>query len=294
MAQTPFSGVDQFLREVFGSDMRQEDLADFIGEKQGRYSSYLRGTQNLGAKTIYRYLKNIYDLGIIEGRKQNAQNFFKAIATIHNYDNAKIWKKLIAGKTDNSKASNLSNYQNGKVTISQQQFKNLLGNHSSKIFKPIIEFMECSPCRTSQKPNASWQLFENDSDKEEYVKNKLYDDEEHNIPKLGVYAMYDSSGRILYFGMAQSANHGLYKEILQRLKARVHRDVVLICNGKLKHLGATQATKQKSDEILVGDMTRYFSAIEVSVPQAIPNIEAFVLRLIPNDTVNYKVENIKQ
>jgi hypothetical protein len=106
--------------------------------------------------------------------------------------------------------------------------------------------------------------------------------------------MYDSSGRILYFGMAQSSTHGLYKEILQRLKARVHRDVVLIRNGKLKHLGATQTAKQKTDEILVGDMTRYFSAIEVSTPQAIPNIEAVVLRLIPNDTVNYKVENIEQ
>lgn len=293
MAKTPFSGVDQFLREVFGADMRQEDLADKIEETQGRYSSYLRGSQNLGAKTIYRYLKNVYDLGIIEGRKQNAQNFFKAITSIHKYDNnANIWKELITGKTDNSKSSNLSNYQSGKTTISQPQFENLLGKHSSKIFNPIFEFMECSPYRTSQKPNASWKLFKDDSNKEEFVSKELYD-EDRDSPRLGVYAMYDSSGRILYFGMAQSSNHGLYKEILQRLKARVHRDVVLIRNGKLKHLGATQATKQKSDEILVGDMTRYFSAIEVSVPQAIPNIEAVVLRLIPNDTVNYKVENIK-
>ena len=293
MAKAPFSGVDQFLREIFGENMRQEDLADKIGEKQGRYSSYLRGSQNLGAKTIHRYLKNIYDLGIIEGRKQNAQNFFKAIAAIHKYDNnANIWKKLITGKSDNSKSSNLSNYQSGKTTISQSQFENLLGKHSSRIFKPLIEFMECSPYRTSQKPNASWKLFKNDTDKEAYVKKELYEDDKIT-PKLGVYAMYDSSGRILYFGMAQYSNHGLHKEILQRLKAPVHRDVVLIRNGKFCHLG-TVGKKPKPGAILVGDMTRYISAIEVSVPQAIPNIEAVVLRLIPNDTVNYKVENIEQ
>lgn len=285
-AKPSFYGIDKFLKEISDDGVTktsQKKLAEIIGEKQGRYSSYLNDTQHLSASAIHKYLKRIYEMGIKkgleEGRRQNAENFFSAVESIHGFENADISKKLIAGKSENSKSSSLSNYRNGKVAISKKQFQNLLGKHSSKIFNPIVEFLECFP----YKKGASWKLFE-DEEKEKSICDLLSN---KSSAKVGVYAMYDSSGRILYFG---KTNSGLYREITQRLGAAVHRDVALVKNNCFKHIG-TPGKQSKPGAIQVGEMTRYISAVEVLAPEAIGNIETFVLRLIPNDDVNYKIEN---
>jgi hypothetical protein len=282
-AKPSFSGIDRFLKDLLGENKKQVELANCIGEKQGRYSSYLKGTQHLSSSAVFKYVKKIFELGVIEGRKQNAENFFKTLESIHNINNSKIAKKLIKGKNSNAKAASLSKYRNGKTTISEQQYKNLLGKHSSKIFKPIIELMECSPYKSGQ----TWKLFKGDNEKESEIKAKLSNDAS---AKVGVYAMYDSSGKILYFG---KTNNGLYSEITQRLAAVVHRDVALFQKGQFKHVG-NPGKKDKPGAIQVGEMTKYFTAVEVLVPEAIKNIEAFVLRLIPNDDVNYKIENYEE
>ncbi len=274
--KSSFSGIDVFLKETFGERLSQTKLAKLIGEQQGHYSTLLKSMDGLLAKTLYKYVKRIYELGKIEGRRQNAENFFKAIETIHGIDNSIISKEMIAGKSDNSKSTLLSNYRNGKVPIPQKQCRKLLGKHSSRIFNPIIEFMECNPYKKGE----TWKLFKDDEITEKNIKDKLSNEEN---AKVGVYAMYDSSGRILYFG---KTNNGLYTEIVQRLDAAVHRDVSLVYDNKFNHVG-NPGKNDKKGSIRVGQMTRYFSAIEVRVS------EAFVLRLIPNDDVNYKIENYK-
>ena len=286
-AKPTFYGIDKFLKEILDdgeTKTSQKRLAEIIGEKQGRYSSYLNDTQRLSASAIHKYLKRIYELGLQkgleEGQRRNAENFFSAVESIHGFENADISKKLIAGKSDNSKATSLSNYRNGKVAISKKQFQNLLGKHSSKIFNPIVEFLECSP----YKKGTSWKLFKDDDKKEKSICELLSNE---SSAKVGVYAMYDSSGRILYFG---KTNSGLYREITQRLGAAVHRDIALVKKDGFKHVG-TPGKQSKPGAIRVGEMTRYISAIEVLAPEAISNIETFVLRLIPNDDVNYKIEN---
>ena len=94
--------------------------------------------------------------------------------------------------------------------------------------------------------------------------------------------MYDSAGRILYFGQTQ-AQTGLYGEITQQLDNKINRSLFLPENGNLKKRGAW--------DLRMGDLTRYVSAIEVLVPEAIDNIETFVLRLIPNDDANTNLGN---
>jgi hypothetical protein len=281
--KTTFSGIDRFLRETFGNDLTQLKLAKLIKELQPRYNSYLKNTQQLSSNALHKYVDAIYKLGIVEGRRQNAENFFKALTNIHELKNPEIAQKLIKGKTSNAKSSSLSNYKNGKTTISEKQYKNLLGKHSAKIFRPIFEFEECNP----YKSGSTWKLFKDDANKENDVKEDLSNEES---AKVGVYAMYDSSGRILYFGKTKN---GLYKEITQRLAATVHRDVALVRNAQFKHIG-NPGKSDKPGAIQVGEMTRYFTAVEVLVPEAISNIEAFVLRLIPNDDVNYKIENYEE
>ena len=73
----------------------------------------------------------------------------------------------------------------------------------------------------------------------------------------------------------------------------VNRDVAIIQKRQFKHVG-NKKKKDKPGAIQVGEMTKYFTAVEVLVPEAIKNIEAFFLRLIPNDDVNYKIENYEE
>ena len=276
----PFLGIDKFLKEHLDENASQQKLGSIIGVKQAYYSRLKKEKNLLTAKSLHKYIKKIFDYGFsrgkIAGRKENAENFFSAVETVLDINNIDIAKKLIKGKNTNSKTTALSKYRNGIIPVSRPQYKNILGKHSSKIFKPIVEFMECSPYVEGKK----WKLFRGSKKLEESIKAKLSKD---NGAKVGVYAMYDSSGKILYFG---KTNKGLYAEIVQRLNAVVHRDVALVRDGKFVHVG----NKSKGG-IHVGDMTRYISAIEVLSPEAISNIETFVLRLIPNDDVNYKIEN---
>lgn len=275
-----FVGIDTFLKETFGDNLTQEKLAKIINEQQPRYSNCLKDDNYLCSSALHKYMQAIYERGkkdgIIEGRQQNAENLFKAIESIHGFEtDTLIAEKLILGKSQNAKTTSLSKYRNGVTAISDKQYRNILGKHSSKIFKPLIEFLECNP----HKRGSSWKLFRGDDKRENFIKTSLSDEKG---AKVGVYAMYDSAGRIIYFG---KTTNGLYQEIIQRLDAVVHRDVVLSTKDGLKHVGGTKGS------IRVGSMTKYISAVEVLAPEAIKNIEAFVLRLIPNDDVNYKIEN---
>lgn len=277
-------------------------IASFVKGKNGKVekilklhqpevSNYSNGKRKLTEKAIKKFLSGIFEYAENEERKRNAAAFFGALKGIHGWTDKEMHEKIIRGK---SSGTSYSQFKDGRK-ITSKMYSGWIGAHTAAIFTPIFEYQECCPRRAKantigeKRLEVAWKLFDNKED-ETKVKDLLYDG---GKPRIGVYAMYDSSGRLLYFGKAESPSHGLYKEILQRLKASVHRDVVLTRNGTLKHLGRGLGKKTKADAILVGDMTKYISAYEVTTPHAIANIEAFVLHLAANDLVNFKVERIK-
>ncbi len=143
------------------------------------------------------------------------------------------------------------------------------------LIQPIFEFRACRP----HPAGTVWKLLggtKEEQVEEGKIKNALEG-------KHGVYAMYDSTGRILYFGKNGKGGKGaadLYTEICQRLGgrngAKLPSDVVFADgNGRLQHC------RGKMD---VGQLVCYFSAYEIrNSSAAIKTIESFVLHLIPND-----------
>mgnify|MGYP004646780663 CR=1 FL=1 len=250
------------------------------------YSQYCTNTNTCGSKVIEKSIEAAYKKIIDEGKRQAYSDVANKIFKILD-ETLKIKKTKDVATLLGCSCSMISQLKNG-AAFSEQMLKSILARHSSQIFSPILEFEKCNPrCitkprnRKSRYPKNSWKLFSNSEKKEEKKIQNLLKNKDGS-QKVGVYAMYDSAGRILYFGQTQ-AETGLYREITQQLDNKVNRSISLPQNGKLSQRGEW--------DLRMGDLTAYVTAIEVLVPDAIDNIETFVLRLIPNDDANTNLGN---
>lgn len=93
----------------------------------------------------------------------------------------------------------------------------------------------------------------------------------------GIYALYDSSGSILYVGQATN----LKAEVNQTL----HRNVNFAIRSGPK-LSKKKHPKYK-------DVVHFMSAYEVSSSRVRHNLEALLLRVFPNQSHNNKMGNFK-
>ncbi|MBR6124157.1 hypothetical protein IKQ19_11285 [Candidatus Saccharibacteria bacterium] len=255
-----------------------------IGFAPQNYSQYcLNGCgKRVVEKAVNATYEIIFEQGKIQANKELAEKIFSVLKDNLGYSKATEIAKLL-----NCTDSMISQLKRG-TPFSKDMLNSVLSRHSSQIFRSIFEFEECSPIciskkrnRKSRYPKNSWKLFSKEQSAEEKRIQDLLKNKDGS-QKIGVYAMYDSAGRILYFGQTQ-AQTGLYGEITQQLDNKINRSLFLPENGNLKKRGAW--------DLRMGDLTRYVSAIEVLVPEAIDNIETFVLRLIPNDDANTNLGN---
>jgi transcriptional regulator with XRE-family HTH domain len=93
------------------------------------------------------------------------------------------------------------------------------------------------------------------------------------IPAVpGVYILYGSGGEVLYIGKATS----LSGEIRQTLRRRIP-------------LGLRFGPKLKKSQPVLRDIVARISAYEVQSPRLRHNLEAFLLRAIPNQTHNSNI-----
>ena len=157
----------------------------------------------------------------------------------------------------------VSNWMRGAVLPSRRNIERLLDLHVSRLIEPIVEFHKISPVRSG----GSWRLVA-DKTKEGRLRNRL----RRNV---GIYAFYDSGGRVTYLGKTEN---DLWNEAKQRLKAFVNRPFY--------NPGRTQGIRQ-------GDVARFISAYGVRVPAAIHNLEVLMLRAFPNDLANTNIGKFK-
>ncbi|WP_172202807.1 helix-turn-helix domain-containing protein [Niveibacterium sp. COAC-50] len=129
-------------------------------------------------------------------------------------------------------------------------------HHAATLVKPIFEFQAIDPTPSGD----SWR-FSADAKLVAELKAKL-----ENRP--GLYLYYDSAGHAIYLGKTESS---LYTEAKQRLKAVPNRAIFV-------------PTKAQASQM--GQLARFLSAYEVTIPAAIKNIESFMLRAFANDLLN--------
>ncbi len=152
------------------------------------------------------------------------------------------------------------NWKKGNATPTRKNLRALLSfwlkHQAMHLVTPIVEFEEISPRRSGQ----GWQLC----DSEEVLKSFR----DALDKKKGLYIFYDSSRKATYLGKSET---NLWLEIRQRLNAEQNRPSYGPTKGKPS---------------LQGEVARYLSAYEVSVPKAIKNLESFMLRAFANDLTN--------
>lgn len=129
-------------------------------------------------------------------------------------------------------------------------------HHAATLVKPIIEYQAIDPVPSGD----SWK-FSNDAKIIAELKENLT-----NVP--GLYVFYDSSGHAIYLGKTEAS---IYAEAKQRLKAVPNRSIFV-------------PTKAKASQM--GQLARFLSAYEVTIPAAIKNLESFMLRAFANDLLN--------
>ena len=204
----------------------------------------------LSENAIKKHIRKLYNAIKKIGAEEEKKRIIGCIARTQKFDSCVI-QSLIDSK------------------MSMKKIKNLFEKHATEIFTPIVEFQPCTPKYSGK----TWSLGKIDSEISENLKDVN-----------GVYAMYDSSGRILYFGKTEKKS-GLLKEISQRMNASVCRTVYLQDNS---------GNLAKRRSVKIGEMTKYFTAYKISENSVIGNLEAMILHLIPNDDANSRLENLKK
>ncbi len=162
-------------------------------------------------------------------------------------------------------AAAVSSWLTGKAEPNHASIRKLLdlhaGHRASALFVPLVEFVPIHP----QPTKSGWRLGP--------------DEARHLEPLLrrrkGIYVFYDSAGEATYLGKSAC---DLWKEARQRLSAEANRPFY---------------APEKGPSREQGDIARFLSAYEVTVPAAIANIETFMLRAFANDLMNRNGGNFK-
>ncbi len=187
-----------------------------------------------------------------------ANHIFSALLDALQEEYGTVTQQQIATALGVTQAT-ISNWSAGGQP-SKTNLKNLIDffrrHHAASLVKPIFEFQAIDPVPSGD----SWKF----SDNKKVVaalKASL-----SNVP--GLYLYYDSSGHAIYLGKTETS---LYAEAKQRLKAEPNRSIFV-------------PTKAKASQM--GQMARFLSAYEVTIPAAIKNLESFMLRAFANDLLN--------
>ncbi|AFY02928.1 hypothetical protein [Bdellovibrio bacteriovorus] len=148
------------------------------------------------------------------------------------------------------KSSGLANYLNGKSAVSEKTLKKYLEKYfGNEHIDPLFELA----------PLASAKSVPNDS---------------------GLYALYDSSKKLLYFGKAS------------RLKVEMNQTLNRAAPKQLWALASNKATYRQPK---FKEMVTYFSVYKVTPDSSElrHHLESFVLRVVLNSTMNQRTGKLK-
>jgi transcriptional regulator with XRE-family HTH domain len=174
--------------------------------------------------------------------------------------------QLLLAKTLKVSQSTVTAWLSG-ATPSQANIKKILtyfrDYNAASLISPVLEYKAIEPFKSRR----SWIMSAAEDDKDLLHECMLH--------RLGVFIFYDSMGKAIYLGKSESC---MYTEAKKRL-ADVSNSPLLAPN--------------RSKPPYIGELARYVSVYEVSVPAAIKNLEAFLLRAFSNNLLNEEAGNFK-
>lgn len=155
---------------------------------------------------------------------------------------------------------------------------------TATIVRNIVRLVRNTAIRNAIDPVMEFHKLKHDhGHKDDTLRKKIDNKEicERLNSAKGIYSFYDSNGRVIYIGKTEK--NSLMIEMSQAYG-------LIRPNYRRKLLG--NSGKLKSHKLKIEDTADFVSAYEVD-ENAIANIEALLIRMIPNDVVNSNTENFR-
>ncbi|WP_415890790.1 hypothetical protein ACMXYV_05620 [Neptuniibacter sp. SY11_33] len=193
------------------------------------------------------------------------------------------------------KLATLTKVAAGERELKEKQIVSMIVNsmkkHSeisiSNSIKPIVEFFEID--HAESKRGAYWEILPttiNGNSRYDQIRKKLNSSQ-------GIYFFYNSAGKVIYAGKTET--QGLWKEMKNAFnRDRASQNVYLAEHPTrgIFYPASEKPVQIKKSNVYLHDLAFYFSAYEVD-PSLIHNLEAFIVRTIPNDITNTRMEKFK-
>lgn len=169
-----------------------------------------------------------------------------------------------------------TNWRNGSTKPQQNKLNEMMEkidsyynrkfeSKSKNLIRTIYNFERIYPEKVEK---TVWRIHkQKDGTELKEIRDKLTD-------IVGVYLLYDSSGRLVYVGKTEKQD--LYSEITQRLRTKQIKLVL---------------TNRKRESVLLGEIVNYLTCYEIADKNIIGQIEALLIGSDPNTFSNIKMEN---
>ncbi len=153
---------------------------------------------------------------------------------------------------------------------------------------PIVEFFPIS--HSDSKQGKSWEILPISrlaTDRDNQLRKKLQE-------SIGIYFFYNSECKVIYVGKTE--DQSLWTEMKQTFNRKItsYKYNYVYHPDRENELASPLSTNRKivSYQAYLHDTAYYFSAYSVAA-SLVNNLEAFLVRSLPNDLQNTKKENFK-
>jgi hypothetical protein len=164
----------------------------------------------------------------------------------------------------------VAQWKSGYSPISEKTLGSILKKAAHLTIRQLVEMEEIDPGQ----PGAShWYFY---SAKTNVKRMHLLKKLKH---KRGIYFYFDATGRPTYVGKADKTT--LDKEVENRLQQEIKKGRV-----------AYGRNMKKNPKLRQGEIVRYISAYEISPREAIPLVEALLIRTTGNVQYNKRLEKL--
>jgi hypothetical protein len=144
-------------------------------------------------------------------------------------------------------------------------------------FRPIVEFFP-----TYDYNEGSDLFFNNTASHQKELRKALQNTQ-------GIYAFYNSEAEIIYVGKTERQNLWTRMYRSYNVSSRYSRYYVKHPRSQYKSAKSGGARKITKDKIPISAVAAYCSAYEIP-PQLIEFAERLLIRLVPNDLINLRME----
>jgi hypothetical protein len=242
----------------------QAETAKFLHLTQPRVSQ-INSSNNLTKTHIKTFLRRAFRAGRREGHEEANTKLLNSFGKMRNLHT----QVALASALEKTQGA-VAQWKSGYSPISEKTLGSILKKAAHLTIRQLVEMEEIDPGQ----PGAShWYFY---SAKTNVKRMHLLKKLKH---KRGIYFYFDATGRPTYVGKADKTT--LDKEVENRLQQEIKKGRV-----------AYGRNMKKNPKLRQGEIVRYISAYEISPREAIPLVEALLIRTTGNVQYNKRLEKL--